>query len=78
MAIFDKFERTLERIGNHKEALKDLNQYTSKECLRAYFLGLFRALAFDMVGALENKSLCWEKYKELAKEALKIIEKRIN
>jgi len=75
-AILDKHRRALGRIDEVKERL---GKYVSvnEETLVAYFIGNLRAIAFDIVGALENRGLEWNEFEGLLREAIDTIRKRV-
>ncbi|MEM3615723.1 MAG: hypothetical protein QXX09_03635 [Candidatus Methanomethylicia archaeon] len=57
--ILNKFERTLKVRGKHEEYLRKYGLEVDDKILKAYFIGILRALTFDIIGILENRPAKW-------------------
>ena len=76
-AILDKFERTFEVLNRHRSFLEEMELESDNETMKVYFLGLLRALIFDVVGSLEDRIVHWSEVQDVARQALSTLERRL-
>jgi len=80
--IKGKFRRSLEA---HKERISDLEMLfeefgvpLNSKTLRAYFLGILRAISFDSVAFIEVRGMRWNEFEEIAQEMRNEIQETAN
>ena len=72
-----KLQKSLWRLDKHIDVLKEVGININEISLTAYFLGILRAIAYDVTLSIESRALTWREYKELAIGFVNIIRKEV-